>query len=302
MILFIVNTLKSSLHNIKCNQQAFVMSVITISIAFSILGLFFLIFVNLNSLLSTWDKHVQVIVYLEDGISKSNLSKLKYRFASNKEIISVTFVSKDDAWEEFQSTFSKNSEFIKVLDLNPLPASYILKFADNANRLKNIRKFVATLVNVDGVESLEYGEKWISSFEKFMFFFRGFILLIGGLLSVGLILIISNTIKISIFIRKNEIDLMLLLGATYRFIKAPLLIEGLVHGIIGMFISLSIVKLIHIYILYQFQGSLESIFRGIEVQFLTTHIIIGMIIASCAIGLIGSLISINQYLYARDQR
>ena len=95
---------------------------------------------------------------------------------------------------------------------------------------------------------------------------------------------------------------MSLLGATHRFIKAPLLLEGLFQGAIGVFIALSVVKLIHVYIQYQFLGSLESIFRGVDLQFLTNHLLWAMTIASIFIGWVGSLISINQYLYARDRR
>ena len=302
MILFILNVFKTTFNNIKCNKQAFIMSITTISIAFSILGFFFLIFVNLNTLLSTWDKHVQLIVYLDDGILKKNLSALEKIFNSNKEIILVSFVSREDAWKHFKNAFSEKSGFIEGLNFNPLPASYILKFKNNSVRLKNIRKLSESLRLLQGVESLEYGEKWISRFEKFMFFLRVVILVVGGILCIGLILIISNTIRISIFSRQDEINLMLLLGATYRFIKAPLLLEGLIQGMVGVFVAMSVVKLTHIYISYQFQGSLESIFRGVESQFLTNPLILGMVITSGFVGLVGSLISINQFLMASDRK
>ena len=278
------------------------MSVTTISIAFFILGLFFLIFVNLNNLLFTWDKHVQLIVYLDDSISKTQLAALEDKYKTNKEIISVSFISRDDAWKNFKNEFSKKSDFIEGLDFNPLPASYILKFKKHSDRLDNIRKLSESLSHLEGVESLEYGEKWISRFENFMFFLRVLILVVGGILCTGLILIISNTIRISIFSRQDEINLMLLLGATNRFIRAPLLLEGLIQGMFGVFIALSVVKLTHFYVLYQFQGSLEFIFRGAELQYLTSPLILGMVVASIFVGLVGSLISINQFLIASDRK
>lgn len=302
MYLFLLNVLKTTILNIKSNKQMFIISVTTIAIAFSILGLFFLVFINFNTLLSTWDKQVQLIIYLDDEISKDHVSSLEYIYKSNKEVDLVSFVSKDDAWKSFKNTFSKKSTFIGVLDFNPLPASYVLKFKDSSDRLNNIRKLAETLKLHKGVESLEYGEKWISRFESFMLFFRIFILGIGGVLCVGLVLIISNTIKLSIYSRQDEIDLMSLLGATHHFIKAPLILEGLVQGAIGVLIALSIVKLAHVYIQYQFQGSLESLFRGIDLQFLTNPLLWTMIIASIFIGWIGSLISINQFLHAKNRK
>ena len=295
------NTAKTTILNIKTNKQLFSMSVATISIAFSVLGLFFLLFVNLNTFLSTWDKHVQLIVYLENGISKVNKNKLEGLFKSNDKIDSVVFISRNQAWEGFKNTFSEKSKFVASMDFNPLPSSYTLKFTEGSGRLQNIKEFSEVLKKQAGIESLEYGEKWISRFEKFMIFFRIFIITFGVILFSGMILIISNTTKLSIYSRKDEIDLMLLLGATHQFIKAPLLFEGLLQGIIGVLFALVTVKLVHIYIGFQFQGSLESIFRGIDLQYLTDPLLWSIAIAGIFIGMFGSLMSINQFLNTRNR-
>ncbi len=301
MISFVLNALRTTVHNIKANKQVFLMSVATITIAFTIQGFFFLVFVNLNTLLSTWDKQVQLIVYLDDGISKGQKNALEEIFKSNEKVDSISYDSRDEAWTEFKNTFSGKSGFVADLDFNPLPASYNLKFKDDPERLVNIRQLADLLKGQKGVESLEYGEKWISRFENFMIFLRVVILAVGGILSVGLILIISNTIKLSIYSRRDEFDLMLLLGATHRFIKTPLLLEGLVQGVIGVGLALGLVKLTHIYMKFNFQGSLESIFRGVDFQFLTQPLLWTMVLASIFIGWVGSFLSITQYLHSTDR-
>ena len=149
-----LNIVKTTTLNIKTNKQLFSMSVVTTSIAFSVLGLFFLIFVNLNALLSTWDKHVQLIIYLDNDISKVNKNKLESLFSSNNKINSVAFISRDQAWESFKNTFSEKSKFVMSMDFNPLPASYTLKFIDDSDRLQNIRAFSEILDIQEGVESL----------------------------------------------------------------------------------------------------------------------------------------------------
>ena len=135
-----------------------------------------------------------------------------------------------------------------------------------------------------------------------MIFLRVFILCLGLILCAGLALIISNTIKLSIYSRQDEIDLMLMLGATFRFIKTPLLLEGLTQGVVGVCIGLCVVKLTHFYMLYEFKGSLESIFRGIDFQFLTTPFLFAMIFASIFISFIGSLIAINQFVHSKNRK
>ena len=291
--------INTTIYNIKANRQLFSMSVATISIAFTVLGLFFLLFVNLSSLLSTCDKHVQLIVFLDNDISRSSQNKLEQKFKLNKKIKSFKFISRSQAWESFRNTFSEKSKFVISMDSNPLPASYELKFINESERLINIREFNAVLKKMDGVESLEYGEKWISRFEKFILFFRIFIISFGLVIFFGMIFIVSNTIKISIYTRKDELDLMLLLGARNQFIKAPLVMEGILQGIVGVIVSLVVVKLVHAYLDFQFHGTLSSVFRGIEFQYLTNNLVLSMFCAGIFVGTFGSLVSVNQFLSRR---
>ena len=302
MVSSLANTLKTTGHNIKANKQVFVLSVTTVAVAFSVLGLFFLVHANLNALLSTWNKQVQLVIYLDDGISKTRMKALKKLFDDNERIDSVHYISRDSAWKNFKSTFAEKSGFVAGLDLNPLPASYSLKFKAGPDRLKHIRQLTDELREGEGIESMEYGEKWISKFENFMIFLRIFILAVGGILGVGLVLIISNTIKLSIFSRREEIELMLLVGATHRSIKVPLILEGVVQGLSGVGIALGLIKLVHLYIQLQFQGSLESIFRGADLQFITQSLLWPMLLAGVVIGWVGSQISINQFLHSEARR
>jgi len=302
MVSSLANTLKTTGHNIKANKQVFVLSVTTVAVAFSVLGLFFLVHANLNALLSTWNKQVQLVIYLDDGISKTRMKALKKLFNDNERIDSVHYISRDTAWKNFKSTFAEKSGFVAGLDINPLPASYSLKFKAGPDRLKHIRQLTDELREGEGIESMEYGEKWISKFENFMIFLRVFILAVGGILGVGLVLIISNTVKLSIFSRREEIELMLLVGATHRSIKVPLILEGVVQGLSGVGIALGLIKLVHLYIQLQFQGSLESIFRGADLQFITQSFLWPMLLAGMIIGWVGSQISINQFLHSEDSR
>jgi len=300
MNLFSFDFIKTTFSNIKSNKQLFSLSVATNFIAFTVLGIFFLLFVNLDILFSSWDKHIQVIVYLDDKISNSNKKKIELLFNSNDKIDSTIFVSRDQAWESFRDKFSSKSNFVTSLNFNPLPDSYTLRFASGPDRLINIRNFSEKIKNENGVESVEYGEKWISRFEQFMIFLRGFILVFGVVLFSGMILIISNTIKLSIYSRKDEIDLMTLLGATNQYIKVPLLLEGILQGVSGSLLALVSVKLIHLYIVFWFQGSLESVFRGLELQYLTKPIIFSVISTGIIVGVLGSSISANQFLHRHN--
>lgn len=268
----------------------------TIAVAFSILGLFLLVLVNLNALLATWNRQVQLVIYLEDNISKNNQAILEKLIAENPDVEASSFVSREMAWENFKKAFSGKAEILRSLEFNPLPASLNLQFKNSVDRLESIRKFNEVLEKQKGVESLEYGEKWISRFETFMVFMRLFLLAMGGLLSLGLILIISNTIKLSIYSRKEEIELMYLIGARPQLIKVPYMLEGLIQGFVGALVSIAVIKGIHLYMKFQFEGTIDSLLRGMNVQFISSSLIVAMVFASMCIGWLGSLLAVNQFM------
>lgn len=293
-----MNILNTILINIKSNKQLFFASVGTITTALSILGLFLLVYTNLNSVLLFWSDQVQLIAYLDDEISTDEKKQIEEIFSSRSEIDSYDFISREKAWENFQSMFSEKSSFLKGIGFNPLPASYKLKIKPSPERLKSIQSLAEKLSQQNGIESVEYGEEWISRFETFMILMRVFLLALGTLLCLGAVLIISNTVKLSVLSRKNEIELMLLTGATPAFIKIPFFLEGIFHGVLGAVISLSLIKGIHLYLVSRFQGSIETFGRGMDFQFISMPFVMVILVTSILMGWLGSYLSIQQFLGA----
>jgi cell division transport system permease protein len=296
----IISGFRATLSNILNNKQTFLLSVATITIAVSILGLFLLLFFNLNGLLTTWNRQVQLIVYLDDDITVAQKEVLEGIISKNQYVESSTEVSRETAWVEFQSNISDNLKPLLSLKFNPLPASYKIRFRRTDNRLFHIREFSKILEVQQGVESLEYGEEWITRFESFMIFSKIFLFAIGGLLSLGLTLIISNTIRLSIYSRQDEIELMLLIGATPRFIKVPFLFEGMIQGLAGSILALILIGGVHYYLKNEFQSSINSM--GMDFQFIAEPFLFGLIALNMLVGLIASYISTCQFLYLLNKK
>lgn len=301
-LLFALTHIQTTYKNLRSNRQVCLVTITTISIAFSILGLFLIIFVNLNVFLLTWSKEVQLIVYLTDPVSVKDRLTLESRISKNPDVESFTYISREAAWENFKNTFSARTDFLKSLEFNPLPASYNLQFKRSPDRVDKIRKFAEELRVQSGVESLEYGEKWIARFESFMIFLRVFLLAIGGFLGLGLMFIVSNTIKLSVYSRQDEIELMLMVGATHGYIKTPFLLEGMVQGLAGSLISLILIKLIHVQMKFQFQDTIESMIHGGDFLFIPKAYVFLIIIASILVGFLGSYVSINQFLSSSNRK
>ncbi|MCF8720693.1 permease-like cell division protein FtsX [Nitrospina gracilis] len=291
-----IRSFRAALSNIKSNKQTCLASVGSITVALSIFSLFIFIYVNLNSLLTSWSNQVQLIVYLEDGISTERREKLEKFIKASPDVEGFKHVSRDEAWARFKEMFSDHAEFLGQMDLNPLPASYNIQFHASDRQFSAIKMFAERIRIKEGVESVEYGEKWIGRFETFMIFMKVFLIALGTLLSVGALLIISNTIKLSVFSRRDEIELMLLIGATPRFIKFPYLLEGALHGLLGAALSLALVKGLQIFLTLNFQGSLEVITRGMEFHFISPQFVGSIVACSVFLGWMGSYLSVNQFL------
>ena len=296
MISFILKAGRLSFISLKNNREISFVTAIIMTVALSIMGLFFLVFLNLDSVLDAWSKQVKLIVYLNDNVSKMDQQALENLIARNTDVESSEFVSREIAWKKFKQSFSGKAEVIESLDFNPLPSSLVLQFRFASNRFDRIRKFVDVLKDQNGVESLEYGETWISRFEGFMVFMQVFVVAVGALLGVGLILIISNAVKLSIYSRKEEIELMALLGARIQFIKGPFLMEGVFQALAGGLLSIGVIYLFFYYIKFQFKAAFDFLLKGMEFQFFSLGGLIAILVVSAVIGWLGSLISINHFL------
>ena len=289
-----ISGFRTTLSNILNNKQTFFLSVATITTSIFILGLFLMLFSSLNGLLSKLDDEVQLIVYLNDNITSGERKVLEGIISRSTFVKSMTKVSKKSAWQEFQSNMSDNLKPLLDIKFNPLPASYKIQFDEADNRLVHIRELAGQLKAKKGIESVEYGQAWIAKIDKFMIFSRLFLFVMGGLLCFGLILIISNTIRLSIYSRQDEIELMLLIGATPSFVKIPYLFEGMLQGFAGSVLALFLIKGIKFYLKDEFQSTIESI--SMEFQFIAEPHLFGLVGLSILVGLVASYLSTYQFL------
>ena len=285
---------RTTLSNILNNKQTFALSVATITISIFILGLFLILFLNLNSFFLKLNNQIQLIAYLNDDITASQKSILENYISNYPKVESVKQVSREQALAEFQSNMPDSLRALLELDFNPLPASYNIHFAEVNNRFIHIRELAEKLKNKNGIESVEYGEDWIAKFEKFMAFSRIFLLALGCLLCLGLTFIISNTIRLSIYSRQKEIELMLLIGATPRFVKIPFLLEGAFQGLVGSVLALFFISGVQYYLKNEFHSSVVFINKGFES--IGEPIFLGLVGLSICVGLMASYISTFQFL------
>ncbi|HJP19261.1 MAG TPA: permease-like cell division protein FtsX [Nitrospinota bacterium] len=295
MIQLIGRAFKEALDGIKANKEAYLITIGTTAVSMSIFGIFLVVHFNIQGMVNKWRENFQVVIYLQDNIAKKDLKKLKSYLSSMQKIDKYLYVSKDQALKKFRKRLDRNQTILDNLDVNPLPASFELKLKNEYRNYKEIKSIAEDVKKFKGIESLEFGEGWLERIETILFFLKFIVLAIGGMICIGIILIISNAIKLSLYARKDEIEIMQLVGATDWFIKGPFLLEGILQGFLGAILSMII-----LYGFYEmFIDNLQTsrFFIGARsFLFIPPRDIAYIILSGALIGYAGSYVSLRKFL------
>ncbi|CCY72622.1 cell division protein [Eubacterium sp. CAG:115] len=188
-----------------------------------------LLMMNVNKIMSNIEDTNEITIYLKEDISDKQVEHIKSVLEKNQDITDVKYYSKEQALDDFRDNMAEYSELLDYLDKNPMPETFLVRVKD----LSKIRHVVNTVNDIEGVEQT----KAPYDFASVLIQIRNTFTLIGGAVLVALvvvsIVIVSNSIRTSVFARRNEISIMRYVGATSGFIKAPFFVEGMFIGILA---------------------------------------------------------------------
>lgn len=220
-------------------------SISVMTLVLVILNFIFLSFSTFNRMVESWGKGMEMIVYVKEGITAQNLEKLKKQMENSGDFEQIEYTTKNEATKRFLEALGPESaELLKDPKWNsPIPASFELKLSDRIpvdQRLASLQGWSNQFRAFDFVDEVFYGQGWVENFSKFIRSARGIMFGVWILsLSVGL-LIVSNCIRLSFLQRREEIEVLELVGATARFVRVPFLIEGLAIGLAASVLSLGL--------------------------------------------------------------
>jgi len=215
---------------VRARYMSFI-SIVSITITLIVLGVFSVITFFVNGMVQKVRKSEEINVYLKDDMSDEDMLALDATIASMKEVTSTRILSKEDAAEEFEKIFG--SDLLSSLEENPLPRTIVVSMAEGYRMSSDIENVAARIKKVENIDSVEYGKDWMSKMDVFfLMFVVGETILIAVVISACL-LIISNTISLTVIAREETIEIMRLVGATDAFIRRPFYIEGLLEGLIS---------------------------------------------------------------------
>ena len=283
--------LKEALHSIKRNILINIATFISFTTILIILGAFLLIYANMNLFLENMESQLEIIAYLEDNISEKEINGLNEKISNITGINEIKYISKEDAFKNLLTDLGSQQDILTAIEANPLPDSYIIRLTDN----RNIHKIADSIAKFNHVDEVEYGKGIAEKLLKFTSIFRKVGLIILGFLIFSSILIISNIIKITVYTRKNEIEIMNLAGATAWFVRWPFIIAGFLQGFISAIFAVSILYKTYFFTINTIQRNipfLTLIWDKLELL----PIGLAIIILGSLIGITGSLFSVGKYL------
>ena len=238
-------TLKQGIKNIKRNWMFSIASIATMSACIFLFGLFYSIVMNFNYIVQKAEEGVAITVFFDEEATQEQKDNIGAQLKNEDGVLSVTYVSGDEAWAKFQKQYFQGSEEAAegFKDDNPLANSdnYEVYMSD-VSKQKDVVSFAESLDGVRKVNKSDVVAKTLTSVNKLVGYVS--VAIIGILLAVSIFLI-SNTISVGISVRKEEIGIMKYIGATDAFVRAPFLLEGMVLGVIG-----AAIPLVALYFLY----------------------------------------------------
>jgi cell division transport system permease protein len=275
------------------NQWIHFISIGTISISLLLFGAFTLFFVNVNNWMVEWGQSLSMSVYLKDGVKRDVKNEIESIINGLPGAEITGFVSKDKAEADLIAALGEQAGLLDGITTNPLPASYEITFKNRKENQIDPKRIKVLLEQLEGVDEVQYSEQWLERFEGLIYILKLGGLIVGGLFSVAVLFIITNTIKLTIYSRRDEIEIFKLVGATDWFVKMPFLIEGAIQGILSGFIALLILFLV--YSLFSLKSVHIFGLPVMDVVFLPYGYMLILFIFSLLLGLTGSFIAVGRF-------
>jgi cell division transport system permease protein len=293
---FMLRAVQQALTNILRNKSVNFLCLGIIAFTLLVPGIFSFISFHLDRYISRLSENIEAIFYIRDNSDSAAIEKLLQRIEGNLLVKEVGFTSRDRARLNFAREFPELEYILAEFSDSPFPASIDVKFRSDARSVVQIESFSRDIEKSSLVESVQLNMDWarkIAMIKKFASFAGMFL---SAILLIVSIFIIFNVVKINIFYRKDEINILRLVGATDWYIKTPFLLEGLILGSLGGLLAggllLLTIKAFPVYAGFVF----NIVKQLIDFRQLPLKIFWELLITGSAIGLLSAFMSLRRFI------
>jgi len=286
--------LSEAVDNIKANRTTTVTAVVTTAFTMLGMGVFLLLYMNVQDVLGSLREEIKVIVYFRDTVSPEEIAALEVQLREDPAVSSIEFVSREQALVSFRTRFPSEERLLNGLGENPFPASLVLKIGPRFRTSQAVTDLVKKLQALPEVEEVLYNRSLIENLAAGLRYLRLLGLLVGTVLAASMVTILANTTRLTLYARREDIEILRLIGATPGFIKTPFLLEGALLGGVGAACSLLLLR--GVFAFAETKMALHGSFWGLGagLSFLPARLMTGMVILGIMLGFLGSIVSLGQ--------
>ena len=268
------------------------LSVGTIAVSLFVLGAFLTVASNLNQVVERWTQKVSVTFFLADGLEAHIRDSLLNRLRDDPAVESVEVVSREQALERFRTLFRDLRTLPDDLGENPFPASLEVALRAGKQSPDEVRRLVSAFEKAPGVQEVQYDLLWIERLSTAARLVRGVGALLGGILVLAGVFTISNVIRLTVYARQDELDIMRLVGATRGYVKGPFVVEGMLQGGLGGLLAVGLLWLaFHV---LATEAMAASDLMGRAVVLLPRQLGVLLVAGGMVVGIAGSLVSLGR--------
>ena len=285
--------LKLAIQSLLREKWINLLSVMTIAAGLLIISISFFALYNIDIATKKLPEKFSLTVYLDKNLQRDELDSVIDAFRKKKAVLTVRYISKDEAMKELKSSLKNSDYILEGLEENPLPDSLEIRLKSDELGAATVQQFSAEALKIKGVSEVNYGEKFLSTLETVKKGVKAIGLFFAVILSTGIIFVCYSTVKILFYRRSEEIETFKLLGATKGFIRTPFLIEGAVIGACGGLLSL--IGCFSLYYTFLLRLSITMpIFKAI---LFPANLFLPLPVLGMLLGLAGAVIALGRLRY-----
>lgn len=283
--------LRSALRGLQSSPVTTAVAVGTIAIALLLVGVFVLLVGNMRGLIEGFAEQLQVTAYLETELPLAEQREIARRVETVEGVAKVTLVTREEALERFRTTLG-GEDWLEGLGENPLPPSLEIELLPAHRDGQGVALLLSAIDGLPGVDELDHGQDWVEGYSRAVTLVGSLGVALGLVLAFAALLIVANTIRLAVYSRQDEIEILSLVGASRSFVRIPFVIEGTLQGVAGGVLALVALYVGFLFVLPQLEYGLAFFLGQMQPRFFAPAEMLQLIGAGALLGMLGSLTAV----------
>jgi cell division transport system permease protein len=279
---------RTAIRGLRSSAMTSVAAIATIAITLVLVGAFALVVGNMRGMLDRFGVELQVTAYFDANLPMSEARAIASRAATIEGVHQVSLVSPEEALARFKETAGAEA-MLEGLDGNPLPASLEISLAKEHRTQEGVTRVEEALTGLPGIAELAKGQEWIDGYTRAAALVRFVALGLGSVLAISALMIVANTIRLALYSREDELEILSLVGASRTYIRVPFLLEGTIQGLAGGLLAVLLLYTAFELFSAQIQFGLSFFLGSAKPRFFNAGELTALILGGASLGVMGSI-------------